>query len=46
MTWLAQLEACVRAGMLTEGELERAGILTWALHSRALVVKPLGSRRP
>jgi hypothetical protein len=42
----AQLEACVRAGMVTETELERAGVLTRALHSRAVVVKPLGIRRP
>jgi hypothetical protein len=41
----AQLEACVRAGMVTETELERAGVLTRALHSRAVVVKPLGMRR-
>ncbi len=39
-----QLEACVRAGMITEGELERAGVLTRALHSRALVVKALGHK--
>jgi hypothetical protein len=38
----SQLEACVRAGMVTETELEREGVLTRALHSRALVVKPLG----
>lgn len=38
------LEACLRAGMVTEGELEREGVLTRALHSRALVVKPLGQR--
>ncbi len=37
-----QLEACVRAGMVTETELERAGVLTRSLHSRALIVKPLG----
>ncbi len=37
-----QLEACVTAGMVTETELEREGVLTKALHSRALVVKPLG----
>jgi hypothetical protein len=41
----SQLEACVRAGMVTEGELERAGVLTRALHSRVLLVKSLGSRR-
>jgi hypothetical protein len=41
-----QLEACLRAGMVTETELERAGVLTRTLHSRALVVKPVGSRRP
>ncbi len=39
-----QLEACVRAGMVTETELERAGVLTRSLHSRALIVKPLGQR--
>jgi hypothetical protein len=38
----AQLEACVTAGMVTETELERAGVLTRSLHSRALIVKPLG----
>src|SRR6266496_1652839 len=46
---VAQLEACLRAGMVTDGELERAGVLTRALHSRALVVKALGQqnlRRP
>ncbi len=37
-----QLEACVTAGMVTETELERAGVLTRSLHSRALIVKPLG----
>jgi hypothetical protein len=42
----AQLEACVRAGMVTDTELERAGVLTRSLHSRAIVVKPLGTRRP
>jgi hypothetical protein len=45
----SQLEACVRAGMVTETELEREGqgeeVLTKALHSRALVVKPFGWRR-
>ncbi len=40
-----QLEGCLRAGMVTETELGREGILTRALHSRALIVKPLG-RRP
>ncbi len=39
-----QLEACVTAGMVTEMELERAGVLTRCLHSRALIVKPLGQR--
>jgi len=34
-----QLEACVAAGMVTETELEREGVLLRALHSRALVVK-------
>ena len=37
-----QLEACLRAGMVTESELERAGVLTRSLHSRAPIVKPLG----
>ena len=41
---VAQLEACLRAGMVTETELERAGVLTRSLHSRALIVKPLGQR--
>ncbi len=41
-----QLEACVTAGMVTETELERSGVLTRSLHSRALIVKPLGGRRP
>ncbi len=41
-----QLEACVTVGMVTETELERAGVLTRSLHSRALIVKPLGNRRP
>jgi hypothetical protein len=41
---VAQLEACLRAGMVTDGELERAGVLTRALHSRALVVKTLGQQ--
>ncbi len=39
-----QLDACVTAGMVTETELERSGVLTRALHSRALIVKPLGQR--
>jgi hypothetical protein len=34
-----QLEACVAAGMVTESELEREGVLFRTLHSRALVVK-------
>jgi hypothetical protein len=41
----SQLEACVRAGMVTETELERSGVLVRALHSRALAVKPLPGRR-
>ncbi len=41
---VAQLEACLRAGMVTETELDRAGVLTRSLHSRALIVKPLGQR--
>jgi hypothetical protein len=41
-----QLEACLRAGMVTEGELEREGVIARTLHSRALIVKPLGGRRP
>ncbi len=43
---VAQLEACLSAGMVTETELERACVLTRTLHSRALIVKPLGGRRP
>ena len=39
-----QMEACMTAGMVTETELERAGVLTRSLHSRALIVKPLGQR--
>ena len=31
-------------GMVTERELERSGVLTRSLHSRALIVKPLGQR--
>jgi len=42
---VAQLEACLRAGMVTETELEREGVLTRSLHSRALIVKPLGQRQ-
>ncbi len=38
------MEACVTAGMVTETELERSGVLTRSLHSRALIVKPLGQR--
>jgi len=34
-----QLEACMTAGMVTERELEREGVLYRTLHSRALVVK-------
>ncbi len=41
-----QLEACVTAGMVTETELERSGVLTRSLHSRALIVKPLGQQPP
>ena len=37
-----QLEACLRAGMVTETELERHRVLVRALHSRALVVKAVG----
>ncbi len=40
----SQLEACLRAGMITETQLEREGVLTQALHSRALIVKSLGQR--
>ena len=40
-----QLEACLGAGMVTETELERRGVLVRALHSRALVVKAVGLRR-
>jgi len=35
----SQLGACVAAGMVTERELEREGVLFRTLHSRALVVK-------
>ena len=38
------MEAGVTAGMVTETELERSGVLTRSLHSRALIVKPLGQR--
>ena len=40
-----QLEACVRAGMITEPELEREGVLTRTLYARALLVRPLLQRR-
>lgn len=40
----SQLEACLRAGMVTDTELEREGVLTRTLHARALIVKPLGRR--
>jgi hypothetical protein len=40
-----QLEACLRAGMVTEGELEQDGVLIRTLHSRALMVRPLGPRQ-
>ncbi len=43
---VAQLEACLRAGMVTETELEREGVLTRSLHSRALIVRPVGRRHP
>ncbi len=39
---VAQLDACLKAGMVTEVELDREGVLTRALHSRALIVKALG----
>ena len=39
---VAQLKACLRAGMVTETKLEWQGVLTRPLHSRALIVKPLG----
>jgi len=42
---VAQLDACLRAGLVTEGELDREGVLTRTLHSRALVVKSLGGNR-
>ena len=32
-------------GMVTEGELDREGVLTTTLHSRALIVKALGAKR-
>ena len=38
---VAQLEACLRAGMVTESELEREGVVARTLRSRALIVKPL-----
>lgn len=38
---VAQLESCLRAGMVTERELEGAGVLVRTLHSRALLVKPI-----
>jgi len=40
----SQLEACLAAGMVTERELEREGVLSRTLHSRALVVKNIGRR--
>ena len=40
-----QLEACLGAGLVTETELERHGVLVRTLHSRALVVKAVGGRR-
>jgi hypothetical protein len=36
-----QLDACVAAGMVTEREMEREGVLFRTLHSRALVVKTI-----
>lgn len=42
---VTQLRPCLRSGMATERQLERAGVLTRALHSRALIVKPLEGRR-
>jgi len=42
---VAQLDSCLRAGMVTEGELDREGVLTTTLHSRALIVKALGAKR-
>src|SRR5207244_12801895 len=36
-----QLEACLAAGMVTERELEREGVLIRTLHSRALMVKKI-----
>src|SRR5438132_9362607 len=41
---VAQLEACLRAGMVTESELEREGVVARTLRSRALIVKPLARR--
>ncbi len=41
---VAQLEGRLRAGMVIETEPERPGVLTRTLHSRALIVKPLGQR--
>jgi len=40
----SQLEAYMLAGMVTEGELEREGVLIKALYSRALIVKPVGRK--
>jgi len=42
---VAQLDACLKAGLVTEGELDREGVLTRALHSRALVVKTMAGNR-
>ena len=38
---VAQLDACLRAGMVNDTELEREVVLMRSLHSRALIVKPL-----
>jgi len=38
------MEKCLRAAMSSDTELERQGVLTRSLHSRALIVKPLGHR--
>jgi hypothetical protein len=43
---VAQLEVCLRAGLVTDTELEWAGVLTRSLHSRALIVKFVRGQKP
>ena len=43
---VAQMEACLRAGMVTDTELEREEVLTRTLHSRTLIVKFIRGRKP